>query len=120
MTDEIKRIQQTAKTAEKELNAIFETQDRIADDINRLKTRLTVLENKNKTHVQTKKALKLFSKKEAPQPVITAAKTIIQGTIIKAPHSSIVLSEDKSRVKIQELGTNENGINLFEMTFSEL
>ncbi len=117
---EIKNINETAKNAEKELNDIFETQDRIANDIQTLQNQLLALEKENKTQVQAKKALKTFEEKEKPEPVISVAKTIIQGNIIKGPHSTMVLSEDKSRCKIQELRSQETGLNLFEMTISDL
>ncbi|MFH2092802.1 MAG: flagellar assembly protein A [Pseudomonadota bacterium] len=118
--DEIKKIEQIAKTAEKELGAIFETQDQIAKNIQKLKNQLAALEEQNKARVQEKKALKTFSEKEKPIPVVTIAKTIIQDNIIKGPHSSMTLSEDRSRCKIQELKSQESGINLFEMTLCDL
>lgn len=118
--DEIKRIKQTATTAEKELNTIFEMQDKIASDIQSLKDRLSYLENVNKNHVQEKKVLKDFERKEEPQPMVSVSKIIIQGNKIKGPHSSIVLNEDKKRCKIQEIGHEEAGISLFEMNITDL
>ncbi|MFH2060379.1 MAG: flagellar assembly protein A [Pseudomonadota bacterium] len=118
--DEIKKFKETAEKAEKDLSTIFETQDRIAGNIEKLRHQLTVLEEKNKTHVQEKKAIKAFAQKENPIPVVTIAKTIIQDNVIIGPHSSITLSEDKSRCKIQELGSQETGINLYEMTVCDI
>ncbi len=120
VSDEIKTIRHTAQTAEKELSTIFENQDKIAADIQMFKNQLKTLEGKNKTLVREKKALKIFEQKQNPLPVVTVSKTIVQNTIIKGPHSSIILFEDRSKCKIQELGSNESGMDLFEMTFSEL
>jgi uncharacterized protein (DUF342 family)/DNA-binding response OmpR family regulator len=118
--DEIKALKLKAEQAEKELNRIFETQDMIARRIEQIKAQLTVLEEKNKTYVLKKRALKDFSKKQPPQACITVAKTIAQDTIIKGPHSSIVVKEDSSRCKIQELESSDEGIQYFSMVFSDL
>ena len=118
--DEIKKFKETAKKAEKDLSMIFETQDRIANDIQDLKNQLSALEEKNKTHVQEKKALKAFAQKEKPISIVIVAKTIIQDNIIRGPHSSITLLDNKSKCKIQELSSQETGINLYEMTVCDL
>jgi hypothetical protein len=120
VSDEIKNIRNTAKAAERELGTIFENQDKIAADIREFKNQLKTLEEKNQTLVREKKALKVFEQKQKPVPVVTVLKTIVQDTIIKGPHASIVLFEDKSKCKIRELGSNESGVDLFEMTFCEL
>ncbi len=120
VSDEIKSIRQTADTAEKELSSIFGKQDKIAADIQEFKNQLKTLEEKNKTLVREKKALKVFEQQQKPLPVVTVLKTIVQDTVIKGPHSSVVLFEDRSKCKIQELGSNESGMDLFEMTFCEL
>ncbi|MCG8642379.1 MAG: FapA family protein, partial [Desulfobacterales bacterium] len=102
ITDEIKAIRQTAAQAEKELNAVFETQDTIAGNIQAYKTQLAFLEENNKTLVQEKKALLVFSQKESPLPLVSVAKTIVQDTVVIGPHSKLILREDRSRCRIQE------------------
>jgi len=119
-SNEIKKLTKSAKEAEQELNTIFETQDHIANKIQRLKEQIKILEEKNKALVIEKKALKEFSKKDKPVPVVTVAKTITQDSIIKGPHSFIVLKEDTSRCKIQELGSQEESIQFYEMNISDL
>ncbi|MCD4721106.1 MAG: FapA family protein [Desulfobacula sp.] len=119
-TKKIKKLNEKAKIAEKELNTIFETQDKIADQIEQIKNQIAVMEGKNKNLVIEKKALKEFSKKDRPQAVVTVAKTITQDSIIRAPHSSIILKEDASRCKIQETGSDEEGIPLYEMNILDL
>lgn len=118
--NEIRKLIEQAKVAEQELNTIFETQDRIANEIEQIKNKINQLEEKNKTHVIEKKALKEFSKKEAPLAIVTVAKTITQDSSIKGPHSSIILKEDKSRCRIHELASQENGLQFYEMIFSDL
>mgnify|MGYP006865019436 CR=1 FL=1 len=119
-TDGIKALVQKAEQAENELNHIFESQDTIARRIEQIKDQLNILEEKNKAYVLEKKALKDFSKKQPPLPRITVAKTIVQDTIIKGPHSSIVAQEDASRCSIQEMESSDEGIQYFSMVFSDL
>ncbi|MCF6246807.1 MAG: FapA family protein [Desulfobacula sp.] len=119
-SNEIKNLVEKAKTAENELNVIFENQDNIARRIEQIKNQLALLEEKNKAFVLEKRALKEFAKKHSPVPFISAVKTIAQGTVIKGPHSSIIIREDKSGCKIQELESQQEGIQFFEMVFSDL
>lgn len=120
ITDEIKTIRQTAAQAEKELNAVFEIQDTIAGNIQAYKTQLAFLEENNKTLVQEKKALLVFSQKESPLPLVSVAKTIVQDTIVIGPHSKLILREDRSRCRIQETRLPDNAANLFEMAVSDI
>ena len=117
--NEIRKLIEQAKTAEQELNTIFETQDRIANEIEQIKNKINRLEEKNKKQVIEKKALKEFSDKTAPQAVVTVAKSIIQDSSIKGPHSSITLKEDRARCKILELALQENGLQFYEMIISD-
>ena len=116
---EIKKLQNQAKKAEQELNKIFEAQDKIADDIKRLKEQVSFAQKKTKTFVLEKKALNNFANKEKPIPVVNIAQTIVQDTMIKGPNSSLILKEDASRCKIQELTVDYDGVNAYEMTISD-
>ena len=116
---EIKKLQNQAKKAEEELNKIFEAQDKIADDIKRLKEQVSFAQEKTKTFVLEKKALNNFANKERPIPVVTIAQTIVQDTMIKGPNSSLILKEDASRCKIQELAVDYDGAISYEMTISD-
>jgi len=119
-SNKIRKLLVTAKETEQELNTIFKTQDRIVNKIEQLKNHINRMKEKNKTLVLEKKALKEFSKKDKPLAVVTVAKTITQDTIIKGPHASIVLREDVSRCKIQELDLTEEGLQFHEMNISDL
>ena len=88
---EMKKRNEKTKNAEQELNTIFQTQNKIAKQIEQIKNQITVWEVKNKNLVIEKKTLKEFSKKDSPLPVVTVAKTITQDSIIRAPHSYIML-----------------------------
>jgi len=116
---EIKKLEKNAELAELELNKIFETQDKIAKNIEALKEQVSFVEGKNRSFVLEQKALKEFSQKEKPKPVINIAKIITQDTMIKGPNSSLILKEDASRCKIQELAMNEDGMKYYEMTISD-
>ncbi|MCD4677299.1 MAG: FapA family protein, partial [Desulfobacula sp.] len=120
ISNEIKKLIAAAKDAEKQLNTIFETQDKIANETAQFKDQIKVLEDQTKNHVIEKKALKEFSKKDKPLPVVTVAKTITQDSIIKGPHSSIILKEDASRCKIQELASQGESLQFYEMNISDL
>jgi len=119
-TKEIKNLNQKAKIAEQELNTIFQTQDKIAKQIEQIKNQITIWEGKNKNLVIEKKALEAFSKKDRPMPIVTVAQTITQDSIIRAPHSSIILKEDASRCKIQEIASDEEGGKFYEMNILDL
>jgi len=119
-SNNIKKLLVTAKETELELNTIFKTQDRIVNKIEQLKNQINRMKEKNKTLMLEKKALKEFSKKDKPLAVVTVAKTITQNTIIKGPHASIVLGDDISRCRIQELDLTEEGLQFHEMNISDL
>jgi len=119
-SSEIKKLNTDAETAEKELNNIFKTQDNIAHKTERLKDQINLLEEKNKKYVNEKKALKEFSIKDKPLPVISVAKTITQDSVIKGPHTSLILKEDTSRCKIQELSVQEEGRQFHDMSISDI
>ncbi|MBU2479632.1 MAG: hypothetical protein KJ760_00925, partial [Proteobacteria bacterium] len=115
LTNKMKKLQDSAQTAEKELNRIFKTQDQIAKDIESCKKQIKQLEEKNKTLVLDKKALKEFSMKTPPNPFVSVSKTITQDTLIKGAHSSKFLKEELKHCKIIELAQEENGIILHEI-----
>jgi uncharacterized protein (DUF342 family)/DNA-binding response OmpR family regulator len=119
-TEEIKKLNERAKIAEQALNTIFKTQDKIAKQIEQIKSQITVREGKNKKLVIEKKALKEFSKKDRPLPVVTVAQTITQDSNIRAPHSFIIIKDSTSRCKIQEIASDEDGVQLYEMAILDL
>ena len=119
-TDQIRKFLDRAKAAEKALNGIFDTQDKLANQIEQLKKKLNQAEHNNKVLVLEKLALTDFSKKDEPVPVLTVAKTIMVDTLVKGPQTSLVLKEDRSKCRIQELAVNENGMNYHEMMISDL
>lgn len=120
ISNEIKKLNKAARYSEQKLNTIFETQDNIAKKIERIKSQIKLIEGKNKEFVIEKKALKEYSKKNRPRALVTIAKTIIQESTIKGPHSSTIIKEDMSRCKIQELSSAEDGIRFYEMNIADL
>lgn len=118
--DQIKDLAAKARSAEQALNAIFEDQDHIARRIEQIKKEVDVIEKKNKKLVLEKRALDNFAKKYRPRALVTVNKTITQDTVIKGPRSSIVVQENRSRVKIQELEIQEQSVSYFQMVFSDL
>lgn len=119
-SEKIKQLVKKAKDAEQQLNVIFEKQDKIAGRIKDFKRMIEQLEEKNKAFVLEKRALKDFGTKFEPKAVINISKTIAQDTVIKGPHSSIVVKEDKSRCKVVETRVREEGVEFYELIFSEL
>ena len=102
------------------MNGIFDTQDKLAGRIEQLKAKMNRAEEKNKALVLEKQALANFSKKDDPVAVLTVAKTIMVDTLVKGPQTSLVLKEDRSKCRIQELAIIENGMNFHEMMISDL
>jgi uncharacterized protein (DUF342 family)/DNA-binding response OmpR family regulator len=115
-----KAQEQTAKTAEQELNQIFDTQNQFAKQISEFKRLVTRLEETNKNLVLRKKGLKEFSEKTPSIPRVTVAKRIAQDTGITGPNASITIKEDRSRCQIMEKNISEEGLNFFEMEISDL
>lgn len=120
ITTQIQKLMAKAKNVEQELNAIFGAQDKIANKTEQIKGQINRLEETNKNHVIEKKALDAFSKNNAPLPVVTVAKTITQDSVIKGPNASVILKDDASRCKIQELSSQEDGLTFYEMMISDL
>ena len=119
-TNSIQKLVDLAKAAEKALNLIFDTQDKLAGRIEQLKVNINRAEEKNKALVLSKQALADFSKKNEPAAVLTVAKTIMADTLVKGPQTSLVLKEDRSRCRIQEISVNEDNMNYHEMMISDL
>ena len=119
-THEVRKLLDRAKAAEKALNVIFDTQDKLANQIEQLKTEMGRTEEQNKAHMMEQQALASFSKKELPVPVLTVTGIITTDNHVKGPHTSIMLKENRSRCRIQEITTNENGMNYHEMIISDL
>jgi len=119
-TLQIKKLSETAETAEQELNKIFGTQDLYARQIEQLKEQLNHIERQNKTYVLEKKGLKEFADKTPPLPRLLINGKITQDTIIQGPNSSITLREDLSRSQIQEKSMMEDGQYFYEMNVSDL
>ena len=120
ISEEIKTIRQTVRTAEQELNGIFETQDRIARKIQAIKDQLDSFEEKNSRLVREKKTLKEFRKSTEPNPEVTVARTIIDGTVVKSQKSQTVIKGEKSRCRIHEMCSKETGIPFYEMIITDL
>ena len=110
----------TEKTAEQELNTIFEIQNRYAKQISDLKEAINSIEETNKSLVIEKRGLKEFSDRAESVPRVTVTKSITQDTVISGPNVSHTMKEDRRRCKIEEKGGNEEGLRFFEMEISDL
>ena len=119
-SDLIRNLLEKAKGAEKDLNAIFDIQDKIVNQIDRLKTEAGLIEEQSKAHILEKQAMTEFSKKDTPVAVLTIAKSIAVDTVVKGPHSSLTLKEGRNRCKIQEISMSENDTQFYEMIISDL
>ncbi len=117
---QIKKLSETAETAEQELNKIFETQDQYAKQINQQKEQINFIEEQNKKYVLEKKGLKEFDSKTNPLPRVLINGKIIQDTIIQGPNASITIMEDLSRSQIQERSMLEDGRHFYEISVTDL
>ncbi len=115
-----KAQEQAAKTAEQELNEIFDIQNRFAKQISDFKALVDHLEKTNKTLVLKKKGLKAFSEKTQALPKVTVAKSIAQDTVIAGPNVRYTMKEDRKRCQIMETGISEEGLRFFEMEITDL
>jgi len=120
VSTQIKESSETAKTAEQELNKIFETQDLYAKQINQLKEQINHIEKVNKKLIRKKKALRDFSMKTPPLARALINGKIIQGTAIHGPNASMIIKEDLSRCQIQEQAIMEEGQSFYDMVVSDL
>lgn len=118
--DRFKAVSAEAEHAEQELNSIFNTQDRYAREIERLKIKVDMAEETNKTLVLKKKGLRAFAEKKQPDPTITATGKVNPDTSVMGPNAALTLREARSRCKISERIINEDGLQLFEMEVSDL
>jgi len=116
----MKQLLNKAKIAESELQEVFEDQDELSHEIKIVKDRINILEEKNIKLVDEKKSLKEYSQKGEPDPSVTVNKEITMDTFIKGVASSITLSEDLKRVKIEEVIVKEDGRQYYEMKISNL
>jgi uncharacterized protein (DUF342 family)/CheY-like chemotaxis protein len=110
----------TAKSAEKDLNSIFEIQNRFAKQISDYKEMADRIEETNKNMMLRKKGLKEFGEKAEAVPRVTVAKGIAQDTVISGPNVSHTMKEDRRQCRIEEKGVSEEGLRFFEMEISDL
>lgn len=118
--DKIKRLMETAQSAERKLDKIFETQDgyaRKTDEFNELITRI---EENNKDRVIQKKALGRFADKTPPLARVAIQGKVTQDTAIHGPNAFMTIREDMARCQIQEIALTEDGLHFYEMTVSPL
>jgi len=115
-----KAQEQAAKSAEQELNEIFDIQNRFAKQISDFKALVEHLEKTNKNLVLKKKGLKAFSEKTKTIPKVTVTKSIAQDTVIAGPNVRHTMKEDRKRCQIMETGVSEEGLRFFEMEITDL
>jgi uncharacterized protein (DUF342 family) len=116
----IKKLSEKVEAAKKELNNIFETQDKYAKEIDILKNQTNEIEKTNKNHIIKKRAIKEFAAQTQSLPQVIIQGKVTQDTVIQGPNASLTLREDLSRCKIQENTMKEDGLNFYEMSVSDL
>ena len=118
--NDLKTCAGEAEQAENDLNQIFETQDRYARKIERLKERVNEIEEANKTLVLKKKGIREFAKKTKADPSIIIKESITQDTEIRGPNAALTLLEPRTRCRIAEKDLVEDGLHFYEMEISDL
>ena len=119
-TDKVKKIEKTiseyekkAQKAENQINELFERQDRIAEKIPEKNKRISKIRADIAELEKEKEGLLEYSKKDQPVPRVVVNKRAAAGSRIEGPNSSLVLKDDTSRCKIEELGKMEDGVLKF-------
>jgi hypothetical protein len=102
------------------LNRFFELQDSLGIKIDALTEKVHIQEEKNIDFMIKKKNLQEIREKNTPDPKVSVSQTIIQGTKIRGPHSSLILSQDQSKCKIQEIKKEEDLMQYYEMSIIDL
>jgi len=102
------------------LNRLFELQDSLGIKIDALTEKVRILEEKNIDFMIEKKNLQELREKNTPDPKVSVSQTIIQGTKITGPHSSLILSQDQSKCKIEETKKEEDMMQYYEMSIIDL
>ena len=126
--DKVRKIEQTiseyekkAQQSENQINELFERQDLIAEKIADRKKRISKFRADIAELEKEKDSLIEYSKRENPVPRVVVNKKAASGTRIEGPNSSLVLKDDTSRCKIEELGKMEDGVlKFYEMEISNL
>ena len=118
--EKIKALKKTADQAEKELNTIFEIQDKLASRINDIKTQIQLHEDKKARLEQQKASLAEFIKTQDPIPELSVSGTLSQGTIVKAPHAAVTIKEDRSRCKVVQVEGSREEFREPEMVITDL
>ncbi len=120
ITRAVLELKQKSARAESELNRFFELQDSIGIKIDDLTDKVHVQEEKNMSFMVEKKHLQEIRGKNTPDPKVSVAQEIVQGTKIKGPNSSLILSQDWSRCMIQEKKNEDDMTQYFEMTIIDI
>ncbi len=117
---EIQTLSGSLKKIVRDLNTLFETQDRYAKKIDRYKATMDEIETANKALAMEKQGLREFVKQVRPRPFVTAQGKITQETVIMGPNASITMREDRSRCRVSETAIEEDGRHYYEMIISDL
>ena len=99
----IRELEQNARKAENEINALFERQDKILEMVELHKERLPDFEKRLWELTSERKNILEYAKKEKGIAIIKATGTIYAGTTITGVHSSRVVSENVRKAQIKEV-----------------
>jgi uncharacterized protein (DUF342 family)/DNA-binding NarL/FixJ family response regulator len=118
VTQAAKQIREEAKQAEEKINAGFERQDALVQEISQKQARIKQFEDLNLILADEKKRLLEFTARKKPLPQVKVGKKIKSGTRISGPNSSITLHKSDVRCRIAEMKKNAEetkSIALYEM-----
>ncbi|MCG8640714.1 MAG: FapA family protein [Desulfobacterales bacterium] len=114
-TAAIKSLKKKVDRANNTENQIVKRLDTIGAEMELLKNKIHQSEEKNVSYMTEIKRLKECKKKRKSNPVVVVGKTIVQGTKIASPNSSLVLKEDQSRCTIREVKNEQDNVSFYQL-----
>lgn len=107
--NEIKKLEEKAKKAEKMVENALDQQDKIANEIEVKELEIEKIEEKNIILINEKKALKECSEKGKVLARVVVHGKVTAGTRVESSNSSLTIRTDTSRCKIEEIGMGSEG-----------
>lgn len=120
LTRDLKKCFGITKGAARELQEVFERQDRLKCKIRDFEKQINQCEENNMKWVDERRYLKEYAGKGEPDPSVTVFRSIIQRTRIQGRYSRIVIDEDKGPIKIEEIAFEKGNHSYYEMCIRPL
>ncbi|WP_139786718.1 DUF342 domain-containing protein [Desulfamplus magnetovallimortis] len=115
VAEKIKTLKERAHSAEDLINSLFEKQGVLTAKRDKLSLGIEQQEKKNMVLLKEKRIIGQSIRMMEPNPTVKVNGTILQGSKIIGPGSSIVLEKDYSRCIIREMAKDEDNPHFFEM-----